>query len=215
MQILPEGKTELLTSEVARDAYPLATYFHAKQSYFILGWRETGGESVTTARHVPQRETRPITRSGATLTLQQPRVSGLGHLEYCTNPQAVAWERIASCAVREPGDGEWREVHYDGEGIPEVLTSLRTTATLSIVWEEWFDDANKRRDVALALRTVMCGRESIHPADIRTTHQNVRVVRDGRSSEESRASARGRNGCSGRMPRQRCTGGPPAWRPRP
>ena len=78
MQILPEGKTELLTSEVARDAYPLATYFHAKQSYFILGWRETGGETATTARHVPQRETRPITRSGATLTLQQPRVSGLG-----------------------------------------------------------------------------------------------------------------------------------------
>ena len=68
VQILPEGKTELLTSEVARDAYPLATYFHAKQSYFILGWRETGGETVTTARHVPQRETRPITRSGATLT---------------------------------------------------------------------------------------------------------------------------------------------------
>ena len=28
---------------------PLVTYFHAKQSYFILGWRETGGESVTTA----------------------------------------------------------------------------------------------------------------------------------------------------------------------
>ena len=89
--------------------------------------------------------------------------------------------------MREPGDGEWREVHYDGEGIPEVMTSLRTTATLIIVWEEWFDDANTRRDVARALRTVMCGRESIHPADIRTTHQNVQVVRDGRSSEVSRA----------------------------
>ena len=192
VQILPEGETELLTSEVtrreaARDAYPLATYFHAKQSYSILGWRETGGETVITARHAPQQETRPITRSGATLTLQQPRVSGLGHLEYCTHAQAVAWERIVGCAVREPGDVEWREVHYDGEGIAEVLTSLRTTATLIIVWEDWFDDANTRRDVARALRTVMCGRESIHPADIRTTHQNVQVVRDGRSSEVSRA----------------------------
>ena len=77
--------------------------------------------------------------------------------------------------------------HYDREGIPEVMTSLRTTATLIIVWEDWFDDANTRRDVARALRTVMCGRESIHPADIRTTHQNVQVVRDGRSSEVSRA----------------------------
>ena len=42
VQILPEGETELLTSEVtrreaARDAYPLATYFHAKHSYSILG----------------------------------------------------------------------------------------------------------------------------------------------------------------------------------
>ena len=160
---------------------------HAKQSYSILGWRETGGETVITARHAPPRETRPITRSGATLTLQQPRVSGLGHLEYCTHAQAVAWERIVGCAVREPGDGEWREVPYGGEGIPEVMTSLRTTATLIIVWEDWFDDANTRRDVARALRTVMCGRESIHPADIRTTHQNGQVVRDGRSSEVSRA----------------------------
>ena len=41
--------------------------------------------------------------------------------------------------------------------------------------------------MARALRMVMCGRESIHPADIRTTHQNVQVVRDGRSSEVSRA----------------------------
>ena len=220
VQILPEGETELLTSELtrreaARDAYPLATYLHAKQSYSILGWRETRGETVITARHAPQQETRPITRSGATLTLQQPRVSGLGHLEYCTHAQAVAWERIVGCAVREPGDGEWREVPYGGEGIPEVMTSLRTTATLIIVWEDWFDDANTRRDVARVLRTVMCGRESIHPADIRTTHQNIQVVRDGRSSEVSRASARGRNGCCGRMPRKRCTGGPPTWRPRP
>ena len=95
----------------------------------------TRGETVITARHAPQRETRPITRSGATLTLQQPRVSGLGHLEYCTHARAVAWERIVGCAMRELGDGEWREVHYDGEGIPEVMTSLRTTATLIIVWE--------------------------------------------------------------------------------
>ncbi len=138
VQILPEEETELLTSEVtrreaARDAHPLATYFHAKQSYSILGWRETRGETVITARHAPPRETRPITRSGATLTLQQPRTSTLGHLEYRTHAQAVAWERIVGCAVREPGDGEWREVHYDGEDIPEVMTSLRTTATLIIV----------------------------------------------------------------------------------
>ena len=81
----------------------------------------------------------------------------------------------------------WSPGWDDGEGIPEVMTSLRTTATLMIVWEDWFDDANTWRDVARSLRTVMCGRESIHPADIRTTHQNVRVVRDGRSSEVSRA----------------------------
>ena len=197
VQLMPGGEgepltTELLTSEVtrreaARDAYPLATYFHAKQSYSVLAWRESGGETVITARHAPPRETRPITQSGATVTLQQPRTSKLGHLEYCTHSQAVAWERIVGCSVRETGDGEWRDVQYSAEGIPEVVTNLRTTATVIIIWEDWFDDANTRRDVARALRTVLCSRESIHPADIRTTHQNIQVVRDGRSSEVRRA----------------------------
>ena len=197
VQLMPGGEneppsTELLTSEVtrreaARDAHPLATYFHAKQSYSILAWRESGGETVITARHAPPRETRPITRSGATVTLQQPRVSEQGHLEYCAHAQAVAWERIVGCSVRETGDGEWRDILYGPEGIPEVVTNLRTTATAIIIWEDWFDDANTRRDVARALRTIMCSRESIHPADIRTTYQNVQVVRDGRNSEVHRA----------------------------
>ena len=81
---------------------------------------------------------------------QLSRSSSPAFLDWATwntapHAQAVAWERIVGCAVRELGDGEWREVHYDGEGIPEVMTSLRTTATLIIVWEEWFDDANARR----------------------------------------------------------------------
>ena len=192
VQLMPGGEMELLTSEMtrreaARDAYPLATYFHAKQSYSVLAWREANGETVITARHAPPRETRPITRSGATVTLQQPRASDLGHLEYCTHAQAVAWERIVGCSIREPGDNDWRDVHYGAEGIPEVETNLRTTAAVIIIWEDWFDDVNTRREVARALRTVMCSRESIHPADIRTTHQNVQVVRDGRSTEVHRA----------------------------
>ena len=192
VQLMPGGEMELLTSEVtrreaARDAYPLATYFHAKQSYSVLAWRESNNETVITARHAPPRETRPIIRSGATVTLQQPRASNLGHLEYCTHAQAVAWERIVGCSIREAGDPEWQDVNYSAEGIPEVETNLRTTATVIIIWEDWFDDVNTRRDVARALRTVLCSRESIHPADIRTTHQNVQVVRDGRSSEVRRA----------------------------
>ena len=192
VQLMSGGDMELLTSEVtrreaARDAYPLATYLHAKQSYSVLAWRETGGETVITARHAAPRETRPITRSGATVTLQQPRTSTLGHLEYCTHAQAVAWERIVGCSIREIGDADWREVDYSAEGISEVVTNLRTTATVIIIWEDWFDDANARQDVARALRTVMCSRESIHPADIRTIHRNVQVVRDGRSSEVRRA----------------------------
>ena len=191
VQLMPGAEVELLTSEItrreaARDAYPLASYFHAKQSYTILGWRESGGETLITARHAPPRESRPIIRSGATVTLQQPRASTLGHLEYCTHAQAVAWERIVGCSIREPG-GDWRDIHYGPEGISEVGTNLRTTATVIIIWEDWFEDASVRRDVARALRTVLCSRESVHPADIRTTHQNVQVVRDGQSSEVNRA----------------------------
>ena len=172
VQAISGGETELLTSEVsrreaARDAYPLATYYHAKQSYSIEGWRESGGETVITARHAPPRETRPIIQGGATVTLQQPRASNDGHLEYCAHAQAVAWEQIVGCSVREPGDAEWRNIQYGTEGIPEVVSNLRTTATVIIIWEDWFDDANTRRDVARALKTVMCSRESIHPADIR------------------------------------------------
>ena len=145
VQLMPSGErepltTELLTSEVtrreaARDVYPLVTYLPAKQSYSILAWRETGGEMVITARHAPPRETRATIRRGATITLQQPRASTLGHLEYCTHAQAVAWERIVGCSIREAGDGEWRHVDYAVEGIPEVVTNLRTTATVIIIWE--------------------------------------------------------------------------------
>ena len=78
VQLMPGGEMELLTSEVtkreaARDAYPLATYLHAKQSYSVLAWRESGGKTVITARHAPPRETRPITRNGATVTLSSPK----------------------------------------------------------------------------------------------------------------------------------------------
>ena len=98
-----------------------------------MSWRESGGETVITARHAPPRETRPIVRSGATVTLQQPRASERGHLEYCSHAQAVTWERIVGCSIREPGDAEWRDVNYGAEGIPEVVTNLRTTATVIII----------------------------------------------------------------------------------
>ena len=112
------------------------------------------------------------------------------HLDYSAHAQAVAWERVAGCSIREPGEGDWRDVHYGAEGIPEVKTNLRTTATVIIVWKDGFDDANTRRDVARVLRAAMCSRESNHTADIRTTHQDVLVVRDGRSSEVRRAIVR-------------------------
>ncbi len=68
------------------------------------------------------------------MTLQRHRVSSLGHLEYCTHAQAVAWERIVGCSIRETGDADWRDVHYGGEGIPEVVSNLRTTAAVLIIW---------------------------------------------------------------------------------
>ena len=56
-----------------------------------------GNETVITARHASPRKTRPITLSGATVTLQQPRISNLGHLEYSPTPRR--WPGSASCAV--------------------------------------------------------------------------------------------------------------------
>ena len=61
VQLTPGGEsqpltTELLTSEVTRreavrDAYPLATYFHAKQSYSVLAWH--GGTGCGVAGDTP------------------------------------------------------------------------------------------------------------------------------------------------------------------
>ena len=101
----------------------------------------------------------PLGFSPQSLSLQ-PRASIQGHLEYCTQAQTIAWERIVGCSVWNPGDTEWRYVNYGAEGIPEVMSNLRTTATLIIVWEDWFDDTNTRRDVARALSTIMCSREA-------------------------------------------------------
>ena len=70
-----------------------------------------------------------------------------------------------------------------------MKTQLRTTVTLIIVSEEWFDDASMRRVVRPGPpEASMCSRELIHPADIRVpSDQNIQVVRHGRSSEVSRA----------------------------
>ena len=93
-----------------------------------------------------------------------------GLLDYSAHGRAVAWARVAGCSIREPGEGDWQDVHYGAEGILEVKTNLRTTATVIIVWKDGFDDANTRRDVARVLRSAMCSRKSNHTADIRTTH---------------------------------------------
>ena len=192
LQLLPEGKSDLLTNEMtrreaARDAYPLATYYHAKQTYFIERWRESSQETLITARHAPPRETRPITRTGAVLTLAKPRQSEIGHIEYCSHNQATAWEHIIGCRHRTPGDPEWQETMYASERIPDVVSELHTTATLIIIWQDWFDPPEARRSVARALRAILCSRESIHPSDIRTTHQNITVDRNGRISQVDRA----------------------------
>ena len=67
-----------------------------------------------------------------------------------------------------------------------MATNLRTTATVIIIWEDWFDDAT-HAGTWPGPSGRCCAAESIHPADIRTTHQNVQVVRDGHSSEVHRA----------------------------
>ena len=127
VQLMPGGEgeplsTELLTSEVTRSVRRPGTpirwppIFHAKQSYSILAWRETGGETVITARHAPPRETRPITqqrghRHAATAPgvlpgtpgVLHPRAGrGLGTDRGLLHPGG--WrQRVAGCLLRRRG----------------------------------------------------------------------------------------------------------------
>lgn len=192
VQIMPDASTQLLTNDVsrrdaARDAYPLAAYYHAKQSYTVRSWDEDERRTLVTVEHDIPHETIPVIVTGATVTLQAPRTSKHGHVEHAPPSQAFAWESITGCYRRLGPEQPWQRTSYADVGIPEITTRVNTTATIVIVWQPWFDDPATRRNIANALKAVLCARQSIHPADIRTTHQNVRIVRDGKPVAMERA----------------------------
>ena len=112
-------------------------------------------------------------------------------MERDTPSPTGSWLEQLLPTLGQPGNGDWRDVNYGAGRIPETVTNLRTTAKVIIIWENWFDDGSTQRDAEHTPRTVMCSRESVHPADIRTTHQNVQVVRDGRSKRGARAIVSG------------------------
>ena len=141
---------------------------------------------MITARHAPPRETRPIiSQRSHRDAAAAPGCPDLGAI-WNTAPTPRRWPGSASSAAPSGSRviAEWRDCSLRRRGRPRGgdqpahhchgdhhLRGLVSTTPAP------------GGDVARALRTVMCSRESIHPADVRTTHQNVQVVRDGRSSE--------------------------------
>ena len=200
LQVLEGGQEATLTSEITRrealkEAYPMASYHHGKQSYRIERWEEpkggdTGQETRVIARHGDHQETRPIRETGADLTLRLPELEGTGHLEYLGHEDAETWERITGCTVWKTG--AWcsaEEMIYLDHGIPDVETRVKTTATVLIIREDWFRNETNRERVAAALRDIMCAQEGIHDQDVRASHRNIRTSRGEEHEEDPQAIA--------------------------
>ena len=186
LQVLPGGQESTLTTEITRrealkEAYPLASYHHGKQSYRVERWeepRKTGEETRIMVKQGPHQETRPIRETGADLTLRNPERDGLGHLEYLDHEATETWERITGCTVWQTG--AWYSAQdqlYAEIGIPDVESRSKTTATIMVIREPWFLDETTREGVANALRDIMCAQEGIHEQDIRISYRNIRTSR--------------------------------------
>ena len=172
--------SETTRREAAKDAYPMATYWHAKQSYQVQNWQQPDPPAAITitVQHAPPRDTRPIVTTGASITLSQPRISEHGHIEYANHLNTIAWESITGYLLYDDETAEWTQHSYHDANIDRILTERPTTATILIIWQDWFRHAATRHQVARALHDAVCSIESIHPSDLRTTHQNVRIHRN-------------------------------------
>ncbi len=200
IQTLREGQESTLTNETTRrealkEAYPLSSYHHGKQSYLIERWEEPGennpgAETRIIARQAPHQNTRPTRETGADLTLAQEELPGLGLLEYLGHEHAQTWERITGCTIWS-GDAWYsgEQVNYADVGIQDVETRTKTTATVLIIREEWFKDETAREKVATALRDIMCAQEGIHDTDIRASYRNIRSSQGGELTEIDQAVA--------------------------
>ena len=196
VQAMPTGEEAMLTQETTireafKEAYPLATYYHSKQSYRVEKWeRETdqdGERRRVIARQGPSVETRPIRESGADITLEEASLE-TGHLEYSSHENAETWERIVGCRVKQ--GHTWQnamEINYLDQGIEDIEIRMRTTATTLVIPEPWFREPETRKRVAEALRDIMCSREGIHETDVRTSHENITLLEGAQERREEMA----------------------------
>ena len=184
LQIFPNGDERVLAQDMTireafKEAYPLATYYHSKQSYQIERW-EAGREGDGPAKRITARQahpvhTRPIRESGANITLENQPLK-IGHMEYSSHEWAETWERIVGCKIKTgPTWANPLEVRYADQGIENIEIRMRTTATTLLIQELWFRREETRQRVAGALRDIMCHREGIHQTDIRTSHENITI----------------------------------------
>ena len=195
-QTTPDGTIHQMTREstrreAAKEAYPLATYRHAKQTYTIDRWEETTdqgqAQTVIHAHQAPPRETRPIKESGATVYVFNPDTHQTGHVEYGNHDQVTAWEAITGCSVLDPATGQWQDLDYTEQGLDQIRSETKTTGTTIIIRDEWFTDPATRRAVADALKEAAAARLGIHPTDLRTAFQDITLHRDGRELPEEQA----------------------------
>ena len=93
----------------------------------------------------PPRDTRPIIKTGASIILNDPRISDNGHIEYANHLNTVAWERVTGCLIYNAEQDQWSEQTYRDLGIDDIVNQRATTSTILIIWQDWFRDITTRR----------------------------------------------------------------------
>ena len=193
----PEGPHELLTDhqqrgDAIREAYPLATYWHQKQSYTIESWRESTDQyqnrSITIqCRQDRPRETRPLKSTRVAVRFPTHRTTDLGRLQYSRQSNTNVSETVYGCESTDPETGKTETLLYADREIEPVRTEHSTTATTVVIWESWFDDPDTRATVAAALKHALCRLEGIRPGDIGTAFEDIFITSNSVEREAQRA----------------------------
>ena len=179
-----DGNQQELTRDVTRrealkEAYPLATYRHAKRCYTVNQWLEPQDPSDQTVVQVSagtEHDTRPIRESSVSLAISQRPEPGTGRLYYTGPSQTTVTDRITGCESRPHPQARWDSLLYTDANIPDVVTRIHTTATTLVIDQDWFDEPDTRKDVAQALIQAMGNLESLHEQDLRATWENIELA---------------------------------------
>ena len=185
----PDGREKTVTAEQTKrtamlEAYPLARYTHAKQTYIIEKWEtstdEHGNESIKIyATQGDERRTQRRTENHLTVRLDEMPADPKNFILYAEANCAQAGETITGCMLKGQGEEKDEEIIYAEAGIPEVTDEIATTATIIAIDEPWFVLPSSRERIANALLKANCVLLPCNEKNVRAQWDNIRIEAGG------------------------------------